>query len=109
LMLAGGTTTGQVTIWNLEDYQPMETYTHHKGTIWGLEWIISNENICLVSGALDGYMKIWDMKRKAIIFTTNIESYIYSVCAMEINGIGCILTGDARGNIKVWEESIVKP
>jgi len=105
LMVAGGTSDGQVKVWNLENHQLVGEYTACEGwEVGGLDWIISKKKICLVSNSEDASLKVWDMESKEIISTINTGSIITCLTVMEMDICSYILTGDTDGNTMVWQE-----
>jgi len=106
-LLAGGTENGLATIWNLkEDLSTKQNIQLGDDRIEALEWIKSNGKLCLVSGGLDGWIRVWDVASNNITFTINNGFRIYELRVLNRNGRACILSSDASFCIKLWEEPV---
>jgi len=106
-LLAGGTENGLATIWNFKDDQPTKQNIKLGDIIIeALEWIKSDGKLCLVSGGLDGWIRVWDMASNSITSIINNGSSINVLRGLKRNGRACILTFDGNCHVKVWEEPV---
>jgi len=105
-MLAGDM-EDEIKVWNLDDFQEQCKFSPRHGYISSLEWITSNDKLCIVTGSYKGNMEVWEMERKSIIFSMKQNSGIYAIRVIEKDGHACLLTGGSDKKIKLWEESSI--
>jgi len=67
VVAAGDSASSNIEIWNTDDGSHLRTLTGHEGAIWSLAFL--NENNNLVSGGIDGSVKLWDVHRKTEVLT----------------------------------------
>jgi len=106
LMLAGFV-KDEIKVWNLDAFQEQYKYSSHGVYISSLEWITSNDKLCIVIGSNEGNMKVWEMESKRFISSIDSDSDIYAIRVIERDGHACLLTGDENEKIKLWEESSI--
>jgi len=69
----------EIKVWNLDDFTEQYQCSTDGGLIWSLEWMTSNNNLCIVTGCDAGYMKVWEMESARIILSINNDSCIYAI------------------------------
>lgn len=104
---------GEVQIFDLINFKPhFEISPGHSETIFDMKFSPFKYGI-FATCAYDGFIKIWDMTKNKVILTlmvndpgeimSNDEKYkIYSL-KWSPNDKELLLTGDSRGNIRLWD------
>ena len=104
MMLACGI-DNEMKVWNSDDdFQEHWKLCSHG--IRSLEWITSNDKLCIVIGSEDG-MEVWEMESKRNIFSIKQDSGINAIRVIEREGHACLLTGDCNTKIMLWEDSSI--
>jgi len=97
----------EIKVWNLDAFPYQCKYSSYHGYINSLEWITSNDKLCIVTGSDGGNMKVCEIESKNIIFAIKQNSGIYAIRVIERDGHACLLTGDCNEKIKLWEDSSI--
>jgi len=106
LMLAGAI-EHEIKVWNLDDFQEQCKFSPRHRYISSLEWITSNDKLCIVIGSDNGNMEVWEIERKRTIFSIKQNSCINAIRVIEKDGHACLLTGGSDKKIMLWEESSI--
>jgi len=102
-ILAAGTSSGQIHLFNLQNKRSIGTFALHHKDIRALEWIRCDGDLCLVSGSDDCMVKVWDLKTRSILSTMETNSCVYAIRAIPKEGYASLLSAHGDREIKVWE------
>lgn len=102
-ILACGTSTGQIDLFNLENKRSIGTFSLHHKDIRALEWIRCDGDLCLVSGSDDCSVKVWNLTSRSVISTLQTHSCVYAIRAITKEGYASLLSAHGDREIKVWE------
>jgi hypothetical protein len=64
-LVAAGTESGDVRVWNLADGRPVVTWREHSSTVWSVAF--GNDDQILVSGSADRTVRVWDLRTRRCI------------------------------------------
>jgi WD40 repeat protein len=120
ILMVSGSNDGKIKIWNLETKSCLLTLCDHKDFIRSCV-VFSNEQtndnrilqFCVISGADDKLIKIWNIKNendkklklinsKTIITETNNNKYNDYVTCVRNYSNKFIMSGSSNGKIKLW-------
>jgi WD40 repeat protein len=96
LLLSGGGDL-VIKVWKADNYQWINTFEYHTGTIRCLLLLPSGY---FASGSADGNIKLWDFKDSQCVNSLNQKAVIKCFRLLKD---GRIVTGQDSGNITIWD------
>ncbi len=95
---AAGDAGGKITLWELPSGRWVRTLEAHTGAVSQI--LFGPTGTCLISGSLDGTLRIWDSRNGDLIGQAETPSPIH---ALALTGQGTqVASGSADGVIRIW-------
>jgi WD40 repeat protein/transcriptional regulator with XRE-family HTH domain len=102
VLLAAGTSTGQVWLWRVADHTLSAIFEGHTGAVWGLA--LTADGRLLVSGGGDGTVRLWETSPGRPI--TTLQGHSGTVWAVAVTPDGRLLaSGGGDGTVRLWDAS----
>ncbi|HEY1293881.1 MAG TPA: NACHT domain-containing protein [Chloroflexota bacterium] len=106
VLLAAGTSTGQVWMWRVADRTPLWTAQSHTGVVW--EMASSADGRLLASGGADGTLRLWQAATGLPVAT--LHGHDGGVWGVGLSADGRLLaSGSEDGSVRLWEASTGHP
>jgi WD40 repeat protein len=100
VLLAAGTTTGEVWLWRVADLTPLLALHGHTGAVWGVA--LSRGRQLLASGGGDGLVRLWEVSTGQQL--ASLTGHTGAVWNVALSSDGKLLaSGGEDGTIRLWE------
>jgi WD40 repeat protein len=106
MLLAAGTSTGQVWLWRVEDRTLVAMLDAHLGAVWGVA--LSADGGQLASGGGDGIVRLWGTASGQPLVTFQGHSGTVWCVAIASDG-QLVASGGADGTVRIWETGTGRP
>ncbi len=95
---AAGDAGGRITLWELPSGRWAHTFEAHTGEVSQI--LFGPSKTCLISGSLDGALRIWNSGNGDLVGQAEIPSAIHALAL--IGQGGQVASGSADGVIRIW-------
>ncbi|GMH14266.1 hypothetical protein Nepgr_016107 [Nepenthes gracilis] len=100
-IFASASLDGTVKTWNLNSPEPIATLDAHPKGVNCVNYFMSNDKLCLLSGSDDHTTKVWDYESKSCVAT--LEGHTNNVTTVNIHPeFPIIITGSEDETIRIW-------
>jgi WD40 repeat protein len=101
-LLAAGTATSEIRIWNAASGLPLQTFREHTDWVWSVAF--SPDGIILASGSSDQTVRLWEVSSGQCLNT--LEGHTGAVWSVAFSPDGHILaSGSDDQTVRLWEVS----
>lgn len=113
-LIAAGTASGQISLCNIESGASICTLNEHRSPVGALKWHPADEWI-LMSGAHDGKIKMWDIRKPASIITlhhggtTNDQHHTNSGADSQLTRTKMSTPSSLKRDVKVMRQAQFVP
>ncbi|CAL1532355.1 unnamed protein product [Lymnaea stagnalis] len=97
-IIVTGTKDGHLTMWDLNSFYPVSSISAHAGTVNAC--LLSSDKQHIYSCGADSLLKVLDVETMTELLTKDLE---HQICCMSQVKEAQILTGDAGGNLCLWD------
>jgi WD40 repeat protein/transcriptional regulator with XRE-family HTH domain len=98
-LLAAGTSTGQVLLWQVTSRALLWAVRGHTGAVWGVA--LSADGALLATGGEDGVVRLWDTDTGQAVAT--LQGHTGTVWDVALSSEGRLLaSGGADGCVRLW-------
>lgn len=99
-LLATGTDSGVVEVWDAEDRRRLRVLTAHKDTVSALAFSPTEDRV-LVTAAMDKFVRVWDLASGKTLRALPVQDS--GIKALAVSPDGKLVALSAAGGVSLWE------